>query len=109
MIQDGHGSHLSPKLIDKFRENSVEILCLPPHTIHVLQPLDKIVFGPLKKAWSSAITTLGYANKNFILSKTYFARVFRNPFESTFNSKVIQTAFKKTGINPFNYDAIDKS
>ena len=109
LIQDGHGSHISPELIDKARQNNVEIMCLPPHTTHVLQPLDKVMFGPLKKAWSSAITTLGYANKSFILNKNDFARVFRTPYEKTFTPTVIQTSFKKTGICPFDPDAIDKS
>ena len=54
------------QLIDKARENSVEILCLPPHTTHVIQPLDKVVFSPLKKAWSLAMLMLAYANKSFV-------------------------------------------
>ncbi|XP_061188871.1 uncharacterized protein LOC133197047 [Saccostrea echinata] len=32
-------------------ENDVEIFCLPPHTTHWIQPLDRSVFGPLKKAY----------------------------------------------------------
>ena len=109
LIQNGHKSHLSPQLIDKARENSVEILCLPPHTTHVIRPLDKVVFGPLKKAWSSAMSMLAYANKNFVLSKNDFARVFRVPFENTFTPQAIKTSFRKTGIYPLDPDAIDKT
>ncbi len=46
LIQDGHKSHITIDLIDEARKNKVEIICLPPHTTHVLQPLDKVLYGP---------------------------------------------------------------
>lgn len=84
LIQDGHGSHLTPDLIDEARANKVEILCLPPHTTYVLQPLGKVIYGPLKKNYSATVTTPCYAKKDFIVSKNDLARVFCAPFEKTF-------------------------
>ena len=40
---DAHASNLSIGLIDKAIENNVILLCLPPHTTHMLQPLDVAV------------------------------------------------------------------
>ena len=51
LIQDGYKSHITIDLIDEARENDVEILCLPPHTAHILQPLDKVLYGPFKTRW----------------------------------------------------------
>ena len=31
-------------------DNAIDILILPPHCSHVLQPLDVSIFSPLKKA-----------------------------------------------------------
>ena len=51
LFLDGHYSHISIELIKLARSNNVEILCLPPNTTHLLQPLDVGVFAPLKSAW----------------------------------------------------------
>ena len=37
LIIDGHGSHMSLKLIDSAIENNIILCCLPPHTTHLLQ------------------------------------------------------------------------
>ena len=64
LFVDGHHSHLSLPLVRTAREKGVHIFCLPPHTTHVLQPLDVGVYGPVKKAWQGIVksyktTTLG--------------------------------------------------
>ncbi|XP_057310641.1 uncharacterized protein LOC130648605 [Hydractinia symbiolongicarpus] len=52
LIIDGHGSHINLNLIDAAMENQVILYCLPPHTTHVLQPLDVGLYGPLKTYFS---------------------------------------------------------
>ncbi|KAH8928534.1 hypothetical protein BT69DRAFT_1212661 [Atractiella rhizophila] len=55
LIVDGHGSHASTLIICYVWDNLhyiIHIICLPPHTMHKLQPLDVGVFGPVGKAWS---------------------------------------------------------
>ena len=42
---------MSYRILRKAVENGVTILKLPPHTSHVLQPLDVGVFRPAKVAW----------------------------------------------------------
>lgn len=49
LILDGHASHCSsPELLQTAVNNEVALVCLPSHTTHVLQPLDRSFFGPLK-------------------------------------------------------------
>ncbi|CAH1985423.1 unnamed protein product [Acanthoscelides obtectus] len=53
LILDGHYSHVrNPDLIDMARKSFVTIICLPPHSTHKLQPLDKTFMGPLKAFYS---------------------------------------------------------
>lgn len=52
LIQDGHASHMSIKLIELARANDVHLLCLPAHTTYILQPLDVGVFKPFKTYFS---------------------------------------------------------
>jgi hypothetical protein len=49
LICDGHTSHSGVGLIDNARKRKVVILKLPPHTNHVLQPMDLSDLRPLKK------------------------------------------------------------
>ena len=50
LLLDGHSSHYQPSVIRKAAENGVIMFCLPPHTTHICQPLDKTCFSPLKAA-----------------------------------------------------------
>jgi len=36
------------------KENDVEVICLPPHSTHWLQPADKSLFKSLKSHWEEA-------------------------------------------------------
>jgi hypothetical protein len=47
---DGHGSHITANVIAFCIEHAIDLLILPPHTSHVLQPLDVSMFSPLKHA-----------------------------------------------------------
>ncbi len=51
LIVDGHASHEDSRIIDIAQQHKIEILELPPHMTHRLQPLDVGIFGPLQRAW----------------------------------------------------------
>jgi DDE superfamily endonuclease len=52
LIIDGHASHVSKGFIDFAMANSILIVIFPPHSTHVLQPLDVGIFSPLSIAYS---------------------------------------------------------
>lgn len=49
LIADGHSSHITGNMISLCIDNNIDLLILPPHCSHMLQPLDVGVFGPMKK------------------------------------------------------------
>ena len=51
LLLDGHSSHYQLNVVKKAAEEQVILFCLPPHTTHLTQPLDKGPFGPLKMYW----------------------------------------------------------
>ena len=61
LICDGHDSHISGSFISHCIQNRISLLILPPHTSHVLQPLDVAIFGPLKKHLTTALSHLNEA------------------------------------------------
>ena len=68
LLLDGHGSHLTSQFIAYCLRNSIDLVVLPPHSSHRLQPLDVGVFGPLKRA---------LAEKTHALSRLDSSRISR--------------------------------
>jgi hypothetical protein len=58
LIIDGHESHNSLEFQDFCKTNNIITLCMPPHSSHLLQPLDVGCFAPLKKAYGTQIGEL---------------------------------------------------
>ena len=58
LVLDGHESHHSDEFEEYCREHNIVTLCMPPHSSHLLQPLDVGCFGPLKKAYGRQIEDL---------------------------------------------------
>jgi hypothetical protein len=76
MILDGHASHFSLKCLYYCRDNDTEMLCVPSHTTHVLQPLDRTVFNPIKTYYHQAATNFMYNHPNAANIKFNFGKLF---------------------------------
>lgn len=55
LIVDGHNSHFSTEFIQYCEANKIALFCIPPHTTHILQPLDVGLFAPLQHHYSRGI------------------------------------------------------
>ena len=49
LIVDGHNSHVTLDVVMKAMDVGLDLLTLPSHTTHRLQPLDGSIFAPFKK------------------------------------------------------------
>jgi DDE superfamily endonuclease len=58
LLCDRYDSYISAGLVGFCLNNRINLLLLPPHSSHLLQPLDIAVFGPLKTAISAQLTCL---------------------------------------------------
>ena len=59
LLVDGHSSHFEPSVIQRAASEGVILFCLPPHTIHLTQPLDQGCFGPISlKVFGLLVFTL---------------------------------------------------
>ena len=52
LILDEHSSHITVDLLETAVSNQIEMFFLPLHTTHWTQPLDRNVFGPLKRSYN---------------------------------------------------------
>ena len=107
LIVDGHKSHLyNLPFYECMRANNVEVLTIPPHTSHLLQPLDSAPFGAFKIAWQSHLHRYNTEHHGRPLNKVNFWDVFVPAWTSAMTTKNIMAGFRKTGVSPFNPGAI---
>jgi hypothetical protein len=49
LMLDGHNSHISLDVVHEAKSARLDLLTLPSHISHTLQPLDVCVFKPFKQ------------------------------------------------------------
>lgn len=107
LIYDGHSTHVDNRVVTLAQENGITILKLPPHTSHLLQPLDLAVFRSFKTSWDEELVTWQRKHQGVKLPKKIFSEKVRKIWNNI-SPVVIQNGFKKGGIYPFNPTAIPK-
>lgn len=105
LILDNHESHVSLEFRSFCEENNIILLWMPPHSSHLLQPLDVGCFGPLKTAFSKQNQSL-IRNHIFHVRKEDFLATFQTAFLAAFTTINIQAGFRGSGIHPFNPEAV---
>ena len=99
LILDGHESHKSLAFQKICEENKIITLCMPPHSSHILQPLDVGCFAPLKRAYSKEIRVLALDHIGRIDKKAFIATLGK-VFNKAFSKANIVSSFKATGLVP---------
>ena len=92
LILDGHKSHLSVEFQQYCQDNNIITLCMPPHSSHLLQPLDIGCFSPLKALYSKQIKKLVQLQINYI-TKLEFLPAFKEAFRAVFTEQNIKSGF----------------
>jgi hypothetical protein len=105
LVFDGHKSHHSLEFQELCKENNIYTLCMPPHSSHLLQPLDVGCFSPLKRAYSREVESLIRHHINHI-TKLEFLPAFKTAFNRSFTPANICSAFRGAGLVPLQPDAV---
>ena len=66
LIIDRHGSHITAEFDQYAKENFIIVLCIPPHSLHILQALDVSCFAVLKRLYGQAVTAQMWVGINHI-------------------------------------------
>lgn len=101
LILNDHTSHRSPKFLQYCADNNIETLCMPAHSSHKLQPLDVSCFGPLKQSYYHVMNELSGRGLHHA-TRTDFLGAFIKARESAFTERNIKSAFRATGLVPWN-------
>jgi hypothetical protein len=105
LILDGHESHASQDFKDYCLEQKILTLCMPPHSSHILQPLDVVCFSPLKQKYSQRIRDLA-RRRVFHIDKEGFLPAFRDAFLDVFTEANCRKAFEASGLVPVNAQVV---
>jgi hypothetical protein len=105
LVLDGHESHHSVEFEEYCKEHNIVTLCMPPHSSHLLQPLDVGCFSPLKKAYGHQIEELMRQQITHI-TKEDFIPAFRAAFQASLTKSNIQGGFRGAGIIPFDPERV---
>jgi len=88
--------------MDECHRNKILCIYLPPHTSHVLQPLDVSVFSPLKAGYRKAIQPMTNFENAPLADKYLFLQAYTEARRNTLTERTVRNGFRATGIWPIN-------
>ena len=106
LILDGHASHISAQAMEFCEAQGIIILCLPPHTTHLLQPLDVGIFAPLASTYKSNVQKASRVGAGYSIDKKEFMELYQAARVSTATTELVQKAWAASGLSPFNPDTV---
>jgi len=105
LIVDGHNSHYTTAFLLAARLNMISVICYPAHGTHIFQGLDVVIFAILKLYLAQERDEL-LRSTGKAIDKSNFNMVYAKAYTRALTPENIKSAFRKTGIVPFNPDVI---
>lgn len=100
---DRLSSHMDESSLERLVSSNVQVLYLPPHTTHLVQPLDQFPLANYKKN----LTRLKHKELHRRLNEKIslngiLSTIIHDAIVSGFTPSSIVSSFKKTGLYPWN-------
>lgn len=106
LLLDGHSSHYQSELLRIAAAERVVLFCLPPHTTHLLQPLDNGVFGSVKRNWDEACHLFCSKNPGKVVNRYNVSQVFHTAWMRSMSMGNVVSSFRATGVFPPNRSVV---
>jgi hypothetical protein len=109
LILDGHGSHLTKDFFDFCHNNKILIMIFPPHSTHMLQPLNVVMFLPFAQHYLTRLSEHLHGGQGLLhVKKGDFTDLFLPAYKASCMRSNILKAFEATGVSPDNPEVILK-
>jgi hypothetical protein len=105
LILDGHGSHVTPEFDLFCKDHCIITLCMPPHSSHLLQPLDVSGFAVLKRLYGRQIEDLMRVGVSHI-DKSDFLPAYFTARTEALTSNTVCSGFAATGLVPYDPERV---
>lgn len=105
LIMDGASIHTNEEFVRVCYSKNILPFRLPPHTTHLLQPLN-VVCSQLPKHYHSEVTNDKVQNGDYEFSKVEFLARITSVRSQAFSKNTIYESFRQTGLIPFNPEIV---
>jgi hypothetical protein len=78
---------------------------MPPHSLHLLQPLNVVCYSLLKRYYSDKISLLARSHIHYI-NKDTFLPAFKSAFEKTFTAENVRAEFQGARLVLYNPNVV---
>lgn len=105
LLVDGHNSHYTVAFLLLARLSMIIVLCYPAHGTHIYQGLDVVIFAIFKLFLGQERDKL-LRDTGKAINKSNFLSIISKAYTHALTPANIRTAFRKTGIHPFDPSVI---
>ena len=105
LILDGHSSHATASFDHFCTERRIIPLYMPPHSLHLLQPLDISCFAPLKHYYGQKVREMA-SNGIRAIDKKEFTSIYSSIHGRAFSKANILSGFAAAGLIPFKPERV---
>lgn len=106
LILDGHVSHVSIDTVQEARHQGIDLITLPSHTSHAMQPLDVSLFKPFKVAFKAYRDFWTYRFAGASAKKENLAQWVSLALRRALTVENIKQGFRTCGIWPWDDSAM---
>ena len=108
LMYDGHRSHISLSLIEWAKQNKIILFVLPPHTSHILQPMDVGCFGPFEVLYQAEVKKFTRQKAGTSVTRYDICGLVCKVYDRALQSDNLRAAFRKTGIYPLEKTVVSE-
>lgn len=107
LFLDSLSSHTQEGTLQLFLQQGIHVVLFPSHTTPLLQPLDNVAFASLK-SWMKIFEHRRLKSLMPVdtLPSTFINDIMEEATKAAFTKRVIEAAFRNTGIEPWDPNAI---
>lgn len=106
LLIDSVSSHIYMSAFEYAKSQGIELYRLIPNATHIMQPMDKGVFGPLKRRWLEVVRRFTRENPGCMIGKENFAQLLKEAFLLFYRPLTVINSFKSSGIYPVDSTVI---
>lgn len=106
LLLDQHSAHLfNFEFMNLMKRKQIMVCSFPPHTSHLLQPLDDIPFAQLKVQWNNRLHQFNNAKLGAKPSKGTLIQMLSDVWDKSLSVVNVVHGFYNTGVHPTNLQA----